>query len=159
MAQSFYFMKQEDLGSSAELRLAGQVKRRIGENALIFKPVEKLEQKIDENRLMFELAEKVEQTTEESSLVIAVDGNDPTLLYLSHRKGWHAHPDQVNDAFIEERAKKGAQYIVGNHSHFGSELQQQKLNSLLSNYRAIFNDGRSFIVKTSRSNSDLLPNN
>jgi 4-amino-4-deoxy-L-arabinose transferase-like glycosyltransferase len=98
----------------------------------------------------FQLAEMVKQKTAEHDLIIAVDGNDPTLLYLSHRKGWHALPDQLNQSFLSERIKRGAKYLVGDHKSFEEKSAQQELKSVLSdNYQVLFDDGRSFIIKLS----------
>jgi len=95
----------------------------------------------------FKLAEIVKQKTKEESLIIAVDSNDPTLLYLSHKKGWHAFSGQLNDSFLSQKKQKGAEYIIGNHSSFKGESEQKILGSLFRNYHVVFDDEKSFILK------------
>lgn len=96
---------------------------------------------------VFKLAEIVKKKTEEKSLIIAVDSNDPTLLYLSHKKGWHAFPGQLNDSFLAQKKQKGAKYIIGTHSSFRGESEQKILRSLFRNYQVVFDDEKSFILK------------
>ena len=45
-----------------------------------------------------ELAHIIERATEPSTRLVIVDRGDPTIFYLSKRKGWHAFPNQLNDS-------------------------------------------------------------
>ena len=67
------------------------------------------------------LAERVKEETAPGDLVIAVDGGNPTLLYLCHRKGWHAHPDDLTPDFVSDRIGSGARYIIGLERDAGAE--------------------------------------
>lgn len=107
-----------------------------------------------ESSAELKLAERVKELTEEGALIITADRTgDPTILYLSHRKGWRTQVSSIDDTFIGERVKKGAKYLVGNHSSFTVKDDQRnglRLYGLLhGNYKVIFNDGKSFIVKVS----------
>jgi hypothetical protein len=62
------------------------------------------------------LARQVEVSTAPGDLVIAIDNNDPTLLYLSHRKGWAASINEVLDS--PSSRYRGARAILGmNYDH------------------------------------------
>lgn len=95
----------------------------------------------------FILGQYIQQKIEKNALIIAVDNNDPTILYLSHRKGWHAFPDGINQSFLEERIQTGAQYIVGINSDFKNELQKQLLNAMFKKHSTVFNNGVFFVTK------------
>ena len=47
---------------------------------------------------------------------MATTGNDPTILYLSDRKGWIPSPSAINQTYLSERAKEGATYLVGGYN-------------------------------------------
>ena len=95
---------------------------------------------------IFKLAQQVKEKTEKNSLVVAVDGNDPTLLYLCHRKGWHFLWEEADEKFLKEKIQKGAKYVTGIYGYL-DEARQQKLKILLSNYELLWEEGDSFIVK------------
>ncbi len=58
-------------------------------------------------------AQMIKRNTEKSDLIISVTGGDPTLLYLSDRKGWLVSPISINDQKILEWKNDGAKYIAG----------------------------------------------
>ncbi|MCL1492564.1 MAG: hypothetical protein M1G31_17655 [Pseudanabaena sp. Salubria-1] len=68
------------------------------------------------NSELFELAQIVKQTVPKNSLIVATTGNDPTILYLSDRKGWIPSPNAINQTYLSERAKEGAKYLVGGYN-------------------------------------------
>lgn len=97
---------------------------------------------------VYKLAQKVEQITKETDLIISV-GGDPTLLYLSHRKGWRALPRQIDDALLNNRASSGATCLAGLHSSFA--LHPARLATVLSGERPVVVDnGEYFIVALGR---------
>ncbi len=103
-----------------------------------------------DNSHEYKLAENVMRETEKNALVVVVDNFDPAILYLSHRKGWHTVPAQMDNVFLETMKKNGAGYIIGNHYRFRDTSQQARLEWLLaSGHEVILNDGESFIVKIS----------
>ena len=98
----------------------------------------------------YQLASEVKRSTLDHARIIAVDLGNPTLLYLCHRKGWQAYPNELDEQFLRERIERGAQFVVGNHRDFESETDRSKLRSLLSDpQQVLFDDGRSFIVRLS----------
>jgi len=98
--------------------------------------------------ITYNLSEKIQDQTPEKSLIITVDRNDPTLLYLADRKGWHAHPDELNDDFLNNRVSEGAEYLAGQVDFFENEAAKGLLRSLLSGeYKIISSDESSFIIK------------
>ena len=54
-----------------------------------------------------ELAQAIQSESRPADLVVTVDSSDPTLLYLSHRKGWAISSSQMQDKF------PGAVFIAG----------------------------------------------
>jgi hypothetical protein len=68
------------------------------------------------NSELFELAQLVKQNVPKNSLIVATTGNDPTILYLSDRKGWIPSPNAINQTYLFERAKEGATYLVGGYN-------------------------------------------
>jgi 4-amino-4-deoxy-L-arabinose transferase-like glycosyltransferase len=97
----------------------------------------------------FELSKYVKHYTKKNSLIIAIDKGDPTLLYLSDRKGWRAHPEQINNSFLDKKIQRGAKYVVGTYEVFGKFPQKLKL-LLSSRYQVILDNRIFFIVKISR---------
>lgn len=92
------------------------------------------------------LGRAVQSATPPGSLLVAVDNLDPSLLYHTHRKGWHATPEDLTPAFLQGKSAAGASYLVGLHKDF-SKAQQPPLRSLLRRYPVIANNDRFFIVK------------
>ena len=61
-------------------------------------------------------SELIKNNTMDSDLIISVTGGDPTLLYLSNRKGWLVSPNQLSKERILELKNVGAKYISGSWS-------------------------------------------
>jgi 4-amino-4-deoxy-L-arabinose transferase-like glycosyltransferase len=101
----------------------------------------------DSSSPKYSLAKEVQQKTEKDGLIIAVDGGDPTLLYLTHRKGWLCPADDIDDASIIEGKQNGAKYVVGEKRHFGSTPQKQILSQLLRDYHIIASTDDYFILE------------
>jgi 4-amino-4-deoxy-L-arabinose transferase-like glycosyltransferase len=59
------------------------------------------------------LAQRVRRETPAGALLVSVTGGDPTLLYLSHRKGWLQQPGAVDAALLQQRQLEGATHVVG----------------------------------------------
>lgn len=59
------------------------------------------------------LAQRIRQETPQGALLVSVTGGDPTLLYLSHRKGWLQQPEAVDAALLQQRQLEGATHVVG----------------------------------------------
>jgi len=54
----------------------------------------------------------LQERTEPGDLVISALGNDPTLLYLSRRKGWVIPPELVTPAYLKDKTARGARYLA-----------------------------------------------
>ncbi len=59
------------------------------------------------------IAQLVRDGTPPDTRIVALDGGNPTLLYLAHRKGWHARPEDLAPDSLRARAAEGARYAVG----------------------------------------------
>lgn len=95
---------------------------------------------------IFKLAEKVKQKIPENSFVICVTGIDPTLLYLSHRKGWHVWGEELEENYLEGKIRQGAKFLVGFYRHF-DETQQDKIKALFGQHQVLWDQEGSFIVE------------
>jgi 4-amino-4-deoxy-L-arabinose transferase-like glycosyltransferase len=62
---------------------------------------------------LFELARLVERQTPPAVRIVALDQGNPTLLYLAHRKGWHASPEDLTPGALRIRAAEGARFVAG----------------------------------------------
>ena len=82
-------------------------------------------------------AQEIKTTTPKNKPLISVTAGDPTLLYLSERKGWLVTPEAVNDELLSALKKEGASAVVGswnkieNYSEFKDGPVKQKLAKLL----------------------------
>jgi 4-amino-4-deoxy-L-arabinose transferase-like glycosyltransferase len=103
---------------------------------------------------LFELAQIIKQTTPSNSLIVATTGGDPTILYLSDRKGWIPSPNAINQTYLSERAKEGAKYLVGGYNfvqayQLSMEEKDKKIIQKIisqSSYR-ILNSEKFFLIK------------
>jgi len=62
---------------------------------------------------LMRLARLVERQTPPAARIVAVDQGNPTLLYLAHRKGWHASPEDLTPGALRTRALEGARFVAG----------------------------------------------
>ncbi|MBC1241236.1 glycosyltransferase family 39 protein, partial [Nostoc sp. 2RC] len=102
---------------------------------------------------VFQLAQQVKANTKSESLIIATTASDPTLLYLSHRKGWLINHNDVTEEFILSKAKLGAKYLVGSfnfiesYNLFVDDNQKQKIQIFLNKYPNVLKDEKNFIAE------------
>ena len=82
-------------------------------------------------------AQQIKNATPKNKPLISVTAGDPTLLYLSDRKGWLLTPEAVNKDLLSNLKKEGASAVVGswnkieNYSEFKDGVIKQKLAKLL----------------------------
>lgn len=106
----------------------------------------------EESPQMLLLAAKVKEEVPEKGSVISYGSNDPTLLYLSHRKGWVADPQIVDNSFLNDKIQAGARYIAGEKSLFPNSSWEEPIRSRsASDYKVVFEDDHSFLVRILRS--------
>ena len=63
--------------------------------------------------MLHRLALEVDRQTPPGARIVALDQGNPTLLYLAHRKGWHARWEDLVPATLQARAAEGAGYAAG----------------------------------------------
>ncbi|MBM3125724.1 MAG: phospholipid carrier-dependent glycosyltransferase [Chloroflexi bacterium] len=98
--------------------------------------------------LDYELAQHVRSQTEKGSLIVAIDGGDPTLLYLSERKGWHGTFTEILDKeYLDQLISEGAKYVVGSYETCGDPVQCSALMNLFNEYEVVFDKKDYFIIK------------
>lgn len=96
------------------------------------------------------LAALIRAHTRPDDLVITVDGNDPTALYHSARRGWVAHADALmtgRDAFLDPLVGRGAGYLAALHDDFAAEDRTVFLRRLLFRYPVAQDDGAGFLLR------------
>jgi len=98
------------------------------------------------------LIEETRTRIPEKALVISFGSNDPSLLYLSHRKGWVANPNEISESLFAERIRLGGRHILGAAVFFDGVSWKKVLEPFLPHpYRIVFDQDGSFIVKVIRS--------
>ncbi|MEK6759889.1 MAG: glycosyltransferase family 39 protein [Deltaproteobacteria bacterium] len=104
-----------------------------------------------ENSPSYQAAQKTIEKTPAGALIVAVADGDPTILYLTGRKGWVAGTNDVEDGFISDRAGKGAKYLVGVKWRFNDDAEKKKLEWLLTSgrYNIVYQDEMCFIADIS----------
>ena len=88
------------------------------------------------NQPVWNTATLIKNNTNTTDLIISVTGGDPTLLYLSDRKGWLISPMKINENIISEWRNEGAKYIAGSweviesYNLFSNEKQKKDLKQM-----------------------------
>src|SRR5512143_990020 len=79
---------------------------------------------VRQNKIIYEAAHAVDETTRPNDLIFVMNmhnrtngfgGNNPTLFYLAHRRGWNISPSFTLESSlqqIEKRRSEGAQWLV-----------------------------------------------
>lgn len=94
------------------------------------------------------LAQAVRREVPRGALVVAVDEGDPTLLYLSHRKGWSGGVGGLREDVLARRQRDGAEYVLGLRELVGGGEDGRRLTTILSDSaRVVFDDGAGYIVR------------
>ena len=106
------------------------------------------------NSELFELAQIIKQTTPRNSLIVATTGGDPTILYLSDRKGWIPSPNEINQTYLSTRAKEGAKYLLGGYNFvqtyqlFMEEKDRKSIQEIVSKSSSLLlNSEKFFLIK------------
>ena len=87
---------------------------------------------------VYQLAQQIKDQTPSDAKVLATTGDDPTLLYLAHRKGWLIHPEDVSLERLEAAKGDGADFLVGSYeivqsyAPFEDESQKENIRQLLA---------------------------
>jgi 4-amino-4-deoxy-L-arabinose transferase-like glycosyltransferase len=120
----------------------------------LFYSLEYMAKENPNNSELFELAQLVKQNVPKSSLIVATTGNDPTILYLSDRKGWIPSPNSINQTYLSERAREGAKYLVGGYNfvqayQLSMEEKDQKIIQEIVSQSSypILNSEKFFLIK------------
>jgi 4-amino-4-deoxy-L-arabinose transferase-like glycosyltransferase len=120
----------------------------------LFYSLEYMTKENPNNSELFELAQIIKQTVPKNSLIIATTGNDPTILYLSDRKGWIPSPNAINQTYLLDRFKDGAKYLVGGYNFVQAyqssmeEKDKKKIREVVSrSSNSILNSEKFFLIK------------
>lgn len=94
------------------------------------------------------LAEAARAVIPANARVVTLDDDDPSLLYLAHRKGWHAGARDLLGDGLARRHAEGAQFLMGLRARAGEGPAERALSALLADRtRVVFDDGAGFIVR------------
>lgn len=91
---------------------------------------------------VYQLAQQIAVETPPDAKVLATTGGDPTLLYLSHRKGWLAHPEDISPESVASAKLEGADFLVGSYeivqsyAPFEDESQKETIRQILAQFAA-----------------------
>lgn len=94
---------------------------------------------------LFALADAVKHFTEKDDLVIALSEGNPVVLYNAGRKGWNCNVSDINNAYLQEKKKEGARYVIGEKSNLSGN--EAELNFLRDNYEIIAESEEFVIVR------------
>ncbi len=106
------------------------------------------------------LAEEIKSIAPKNALVISSTGGDPTLLYLSNRRGWLIDRE-VTEEYISSKRKLGAEYLLGsfnfieNYNTVDKDRKttiNKKVNSILEKYPNLAKNSNNFIAKLTDGN-------
>jgi 4-amino-4-deoxy-L-arabinose transferase-like glycosyltransferase len=95
------------------------------------------------------LARQIQEKVPAGDRIIVVDGGNPTILYLAHKKGWHANPIHMVSPFIKDRVRLGAKYLVGPRAPFNNQTIRGLLEQLMVQYPVVVDNRDFFILKIS----------
>ncbi|MEO8665338.1 MAG: glycosyltransferase family 39 protein [Ignavibacteria bacterium] len=99
------------------------------------------------NAPVFKFIEDIHSNIPKEDLVVTVTEGNPTILYLSERRGWASNPDDISDKFINDMREKGGKYIISEKNMFHTEKQNEVLQNLLKNYEVVENTDDYIIIK------------
>ncbi len=106
------------------------------------------------------MADVIRKHTRPEDLVIAVDGNDPTVLYHAARRGWVAHADALmagREAYLASRVTSGAAYLAVRHDDFVAEDRTVFLRRLLGRHPVVIDDGANVLLRVRKEPAPLAP--
>ena len=95
----------------------------------------------------YRLAKELGRSTPAGALIITVGNLDPTILYLSHRRGWYMPMENFDHETIAERKIAGADYLAGLLHHFTDARQRTELQRLLDTHQVIASTDTYFIIQ------------
>ena len=87
---------------------------------------------------VLQLAQQIKANTPADAKVLATTGGDPSLLYLSHRKGWLIHPEDVSLERVRSAKSDGADFFVGSYeivqsyAPFEDDSQKENIRTVLA---------------------------
>jgi hypothetical protein len=93
------------------------------------------------------LVGETQRNTNPGDRIVVLDNNDPTMLYLLNRKGWHATVDSLDAAFLQRCKVVGAMYFAGQTLLLRSDVEKAKPASLLAAHEKVYIDDACFLVK------------
>lgn len=78
----------------------------------------------DNRKPMMALEQTFDAFSDRGDLICINSGQDPTVMYFTHRKGWVASNEQLQDSsFVAELKEHGCRYMLVMKKVFGSEVQ------------------------------------
>jgi len=104
----------------------------------LFYSLEYMAKENPDNSELFEIAQIIKASIPQNSLIVTTTGGDPTILYLSEKKGWIPSPNQIDQVYLTDRVKDGAKYLVGGYNFVQAyqlsmeEADKKKIKQVIS---------------------------
>ena len=74
------------------------------------------------------LASIADSISRKENLVLVNGGDNPQLIYLTHRKGWSCEDSKLLDTtFVQDLTQQGCRYIFVDRHSFQHDLAKQKV--------------------------------
>jgi 4-amino-4-deoxy-L-arabinose transferase-like glycosyltransferase len=105
-----------------------------------------MQYEVPEKSAEFRLALEIDKNTAPDKLLVLMDGRDPTVFYLSHRKGWHLAPGELSSDFLQRKIGNGAGYFAG-LKKLNNAYLPQKVEPLISGRALLFDDDEMFVAE------------
>ncbi len=94
----------------------------------------------------------INKNTTSDELIIILDNYDPTILYLSQRKGWHGVWDLnfEKNIDLEKKISKGAKFFAGTFAVCELEANCNELINYIHQYQIVVETDKFFVVQLSQ---------
>jgi hypothetical protein len=115
---------------------------------------------MSEDNVTWRLASLIRTHTRPGDPVVAVDGNDPTVLYHAGRRGWVASAETLlagRDALLRPLIARGAAYLGAPYEHFLADNRTAGLRALRAAYPVAADDGAVFLLRLRSSVEPVAP--
>jgi 4-amino-4-deoxy-L-arabinose transferase-like glycosyltransferase len=98
------------------------------------------------NATIFKFSNDISSKVNENDLIIYPSDGNPTLLFLSNRRGWILNPVDLTSEHISEKKDQGAKYIISEKKVFENEKQKENLKNIFDKYEIVVDNDEYFIA-------------
>ena len=102
-----------------------------------------------------EMGRRVQTIVPRDARIVCVDNGDPIGLYHAGRYGWRAMTGDVNEGYIADKIRMGAEFLIGPKFLFGENESRESLQKIAQSFEILADDPAYFIIRL-QSRSDHL---